>query len=104
MQLSGCSLTAKRQVLREKVIKYIAGIQKSNREGFILPYFNRPFVPPSASEQDKIEQEEQKMFEEAAVKALGRERYEAYSFRKKSLDFLEKQRQEELRKEEEGRE
>lgn len=82
----------------------MAGIQKSNREGFIVPYINRPFVHPSAEEKEKIEQEEQKMFEEAAIKALGREQYEAYSFRKKALDFW-KQRQEELRKkEEEGRE
>ena len=41
------------------------------------------------------------MFEEAAIKAFGREQYEAYSFRKKALDFLEKQRREELRKKEE---
>ena len=70
-----------------------------------MPYFNKPFVQPSAEEKEKIEQEEQKMFEEAAIKAFGREQYEAYSFRKKALDFWERQRREELRKkEEEGRE
>ena len=49
-----------------------------------MPYFIRPFTPPTPEEQKMREAAPRAAFEKAIVRSIGREQFEKYSFSRMS--------------------